>query len=91
MSTVEKMFDLKIDDVQDIMPPFVQNREIDGRLPKPPFVMLLNMKVASGKTITISNFLLKSTMYGYDEKGNHCFDQIYIFSPTLKNDRGGCT
>lgn len=54
--------------------------DLDERLPKPPFVCVLNAGVASGKTTTIVNMLYNPNFY------RGLFDSIIIMSPTIEND-----
>lgn len=53
---------------------------LDHRLPKPPFLLVLNAPCAGGKTTTIVNMLYNDNYY------RDMFDSVVIFSPTIEND-----
>lgn len=53
---------------------------LDERLPKPPFLMVLQAPIASGKTTMLVNLLYNPAFY--EDK----FDSIVIASPTIHND-----
>lgn len=55
-------------------------KNLDPRLPKPPFVMVFNAGVANGKTTTIMNLLYNPSFY------RELFDSIIVMSPTIEND-----
>lgn len=83
MST-QKEFNLTVMEVKDTLPKIPHPRPIDPRLPDVPGVVLLIMKVKSGKSNLLVNLLLGENYYG----GNPpIFDMIYIVSPTVKIDK----
>jgi hypothetical protein len=53
---------------------------LDPRLPKPPFLMVFNAPVASGKTTLLMNLIYNDNYY------KDLFDSIVIISPTIEND-----
>jgi hypothetical protein len=75
---------LKILQLKDFMPEIKLPRPIDPRLPDIPGVMLLIMKVKSGKSNLMSWMLLSEQTLGGKQP---IFDLIYIISPTAKIDR----
>lgn len=54
--------------------------DLDPRLPKPPFLMVFNAPVASGKSTTLMNFLYNENFY------RDMFDSVIVISPTIEND-----
>ena len=55
-------------------------KTLDERLPVPPFLIVLQAPVASGKTTTFVNLLYDDNFY------REMFDSVVIFSPTIHND-----
>ena len=80
----QPLSDLKILQLKDFMPEIKLPRPIDPRLPDIPGVMLLIMKVKSGKSNLMSWMLLSEQTLGGKQP---IFDLIYIISPTAKIDR----
>jgi hypothetical protein len=60
-----------------------KKKELDERLPKPPFLMVVQAPVRSGKTNFIINLLYNDNFYR-----GHFEDVLYI-SPTIANDDTG--
>lgn len=54
--------------------------DLDERLPKPPFIIVINAPVASGKTTSIVNMLYNDNYY------RDKFDSVVIFSTSIEND-----
>lgn len=57
-----------------------QWKDLHPVLPKPPFVLVLNAGVASGKSTTLVNMLYRPEIY----RGK--FDSVIVISPTIYND-----
>jgi hypothetical protein len=55
--------------------------DLDERLPKPPFRMLLNAPSQSGKSNVIQNLIFNKNFYA-----DNCFDTIVFVSPTIFED-----
>lgn len=72
--------DLKILPVKTDEMPDARWDVLDPRLPRPPFLMVLNAPVASGKSTAIINFLYNDNYY------RDLFDSIIVVSPTIAND-----
>lgn len=75
---------LRIREVKDLLPKIPLPREVDPRLPYPIGVMLLIMKVKSGKSNLLCNYLLSEHFLGGKD---YIYDTIYIISPTAKIDK----
>lgn len=54
--------------------------QLDERLPKPPFLIVLQGPCASGKSVTLVNMLYNDNYY------RDLFDHVVIISPTIEND-----
>lgn len=54
----------------------------EGIIPSHPSTVLFNGKSGSGKSVLLVNLLARPEFYGNDKKGDHYFDEIYLFSPT---------
>jgi len=76
--------DLRVLELKNFLPEIKLPRPIDPRLPDVPGVMLLVMKVKSGKSNLMSWMLLSEKALGGKKP---IFDMIYIISPTAKIDR----
>ncbi len=76
--------DLRVLELKNFLPEIPLPRPIDPRLPDIPGVMLLVMKVKSGKSNLMSWMLLSEQTLGGKTP---IFDMIYIISPTAKIDR----
>tara|TARA_R110002020_G_scaffold192980_1_gene393192 strand:+ start:165 stop:1040 length:876 start_codon:yes stop_codon:yes gene_type:complete len=76
--------DLRVLELKNFLPEIKLPRPIDPRLPDVPGVMLLVMKVKSGKSNLMSWMLLSEKALGGKKP---IFDLIYIISPTAKIDR----
>ena len=76
--------DLRVLELKNFLPEIKLPRPIDPRLPDIPGVMLLIMKVKSGKSNLMSWMLLSEQTLGGKQP---IFDLIYIISPTAKIDR----
>jgi len=80
----EPLGDLRVLELKNFLPEITLPRPIDPRLPDIPGVMLLIMKVKSGKSNLMSWMLLSEQTLGGKKP---IFDMIYIISPTAKIDR----
>jgi len=80
----EPLGDLRVLELKNFLPEITLPRPIDPRLPDIPGVMLLIMKVKSGKSNLMSWMLLSEQTLGGKTP---IFDMIYIISPTAKIDR----
>ena len=76
--------DLRVLELKNFLPEIPLPRPIDPRLPDIPGVMLLIMKVKSGKSNLMSWMLLSEQTLGGKTP---IFDLIYIISPTAKIDK----
>jgi len=57
------------------------NHKLDKRLPKPPFLGILNGSVRSGKSTLLMNLIYNDQFY------KDIFDKVILISPTCENDK----